>query len=146
MSYNTKSFRRHIEVVLDSDEGETPHIAINKAQRNKEGMVDIECAFCGGKGRDPFDILSSLSLCPVCGGRKVVELTEPIRVCAFCDGTGVYPQTRLTCTACMGKGAQTVKEPVIVCPKCHGSGASIHGSNLPCIVCHGSGVVPANEE
>ena len=81
----------------------------HKVQYHREGIVGIECAFCKGEGKDPFDILSPLSSCPVCGGRKVVELEEPIRKCAFCNGTGVHPQTRLTCTACMGKGAQTIK-------------------------------------
>jgi hypothetical protein len=113
-----------------------------KVKYRRDGVVGIYCVFCGGEGIDPFDILSPLSICPVCDNKKVVELEEPIRKCAFCDGTGVYPHTRLTCTACMGKGAQTVKEPVVVCPKCDGSGASIHGSNLTCLVCHGSGVVP----
>jgi len=117
-----------------------------KIQYSREGIVGIECAFCEGKGIDPFEILSPRSLCPVCGGKKVVEVKEPIRECAFCDGTGVHPHTRLTCTACMGKGAQTVKEPVVVCPECDGSGASIHGSNLPCLICRGRGVVPASEE
>jgi hypothetical protein len=117
-----------------------------KIRYSRDGTVGIECAFCGGEGIDPFAILSPKALCPVCWGKKVVELEEPIRKCAFCDGTGVYPQTRLTCTACMGKGTQTVKESIVVCPKCHGSGASVHGSNLPCVICHGSGVIPASKE
>ena len=139
MSRKTKLFRRNVEAAPSARAMPHDEVSIN-------GSVAIECVFCKGKGLDPFDILSPFSLCPVCAGRKVVELEDPIMECAFCNGTGVYPRTRLTCTACMGKGAQTVKEPVTVCPRCNGSGASINGSNLSCVTCHGSGVVPTNEE
>ena len=112
------------------------------------GVVKIKCAFCQGEGRDPFGVLSEFSLCPVCGGRKVVKMREPLRECAFCQGTGVYPETRLTCTACMGKGVVSVKEPVVECPECRGSGIAHYRIdkvktrlNLPCVVCSGKGVI-----
>jgi len=119
----------------------------------QQGKVKLKCRFCQGEGIDPFGVLSPVSLCPVCGGKKVVEIQEPVRECAFCGGTGVFPQTRLTCTACMGKGVVTVQEPVEKCPACRGTGAAYYRVgkeksrlNLPCIVCGGKGVVPAKEK
>ena len=111
-----------------------------KVLYSRGGQSEIECAFCAGKGIDPFELLSPISICPVCSGRKVVEIKEPILECAFCGGTGAHPHTRLTCTGCMGRGVQTIKEPVVTCPKCDGSGANIYG-NMPCALCHGAGVI-----
>jgi len=119
----------------------------------EEGVVKSRCAFCEGEGIDPFGVLSELSLCPVCGGRKVVKIHEPLRECAFCRGTGVHPETRLTCTACMGKGVVSVKEPVVECPQCQGSGVAHYRVgreksrlNLPCVVCGGKGVITSREK
>ena len=33
------------------------------------GFEEVTCSFCGGKGTDPFGILSWVSTCVVCGGR-----------------------------------------------------------------------------
>lgn len=119
----------------------------------EEGEAKLKCAFCQGEGVDPFGVLSELSLCPVCGGRKVVKMHEPLRECAFCQGTGVYPETRLTCTACMGKGVVSVKEPVVECPECRSSGVAHYRVdrvksrlNLPCVVCGGKGVISSKEK
>ena len=118
-----------------------------------EGRAEVKCAFCEGEGTDPFGILSEISLCPVCGGRETVKIREPLRDCAFCGGTGVHPETRLTCTACMGKGAVTVQEPVEDCPECRGTGIAHYRVdkvkarlNLPCVVCGGIGVVTAKKK
>ena len=119
----------------------------------EEGVVMLKCAFCEGEGIDPFGVLSELSLCPVCGGRKVIKIHGPLRECAFCQATGVYPETRLTCTACMGKGVVSVKEPVVECPECRGSGVAHYRVdrvksklNLPCVVCGGKGVISSKEK
>ena len=37
----------------------------------KKEMVEVECAFCQGTGRDPFGIMSHLSNCSVCGGKEL---------------------------------------------------------------------------
>ena len=86
-------------------------------------MSEIKCAFCKGKGKDPFDLLSKLATCQVCGGTGKVKVDEPMIECAFCKGSGIYPHERLTCSACNGKGRFTyrglkknsliVKAPVI---------------------------------
>ena len=100
----------------------------------------ILCAFCKGKGVDPFDLLSKLATCQVCGGAGEVKVREPTRKCAYCQGTGVHPYgVRITCTVCNGKGMVTVKEPYEECPKCKGTGREI-GSGLSCIKCGGKGV------
>ena len=103
-------------------------------------MSVIECAFCKGKGKDPFELLSKLATCQVCGGTGKVEVKEPAIKCAFCKGTGIYPRDgRVTCTVCNGKGMVTVKGETEGCPKCKGSGQEIE-SGLPCIKCGGKGV------
>jgi len=103
-------------------------------------MKVITCAFCKGRGRDPFDLLSELSICQVCGGTGKVEVEEPAIKCVFCKTTGVYPNTRLSCTVCSGKGMATVKGATKECPTCKGTGSTID-SGLPCLECGGKGVV-----
>jgi len=105
-------------------------------------MADlIKCAFCKGKGIDPFNLLSELATCQVCGGRGKVEVKEPAIKCAFCKGTGVYPHNgRVTCTVCNGKGSVTVKGDEKSCPQCKGTGQAID-SGLPCIKCEGKGII-----
>jgi len=103
-------------------------------------MKEITCAFCKGKGLDPFEILSPASKCAVCGGKGKVRVEEPYIKCAFCHGTGVHPHTRLSCTVCAGKGVVTFREPKAVCPECKGSGQEAL-TNLPCLRCGGTGVV-----
>jgi len=104
-------------------------------------MSGVQCAFCKGSGKDPFNLLSEFAICQVCGGRGKVEVKEPAAKCAFCKGTGVYPHNaRVTCTVCNGKGLVSVKGPSEECPKCKGTGQEID-SGLPCIKCSGKGGV-----
>ena len=106
------------------------------------GLAEVSCAFCGGKGRDPFGIMSALSTCCVCGGKGKVSTSSPYVGCAFCQGTGVYPLSRLTCTACGGVGVSPVKEPKDTCPKCRGTGVDPYSqAGFYCLLCHGAGVV-----
>src|SRR4030065_448 len=65
-------------------------------------VASIACAFCGGKGNDPFGIMSHISTCCVCKGKGTVRVLSPYRRCAHCSGTGAVKT--LTCPACMGKG------------------------------------------
>ncbi|MFH1891850.1 MAG: zinc finger domain-containing protein [Candidatus Zixiibacteriota bacterium] len=103
-------------------------------------MSEVTCAFCKGKGKDPFELLSELATCQVCGGVGMVEVNEPTVNCAFCKSTGVYPhQARVTCTVCNGKGVITVEGPTVECPECDSTGATISG--LPCLRCRGKGVI-----
>jgi DnaJ-class molecular chaperone len=119
----------------------------SSTNRRKQGyiMKEIKCAFCKGKGIDPFDLLSSLSICAVCKGKGKVYVEEPYIRCAFCRRTGVYPNTRLNCTVCAGKGVVTFREPKKTCPDCKGTGRE-HATSLPCIRCGGVGVVKKEEE
>lgn len=105
-----------------------------------EGITTIECAFCKGGGRDPFLLLSPLAICQTCRGKGTVQVREPVRSCAFCGGSGVYPHSRLTCTVCGGRGVVTVREPAGLCVACMGSGQT-RGSGLPCLECRGKGVI-----
>ena len=103
-------------------------------------MLTLECAFCAGAGRDPYEVLSRLSNCPVCNGRTEVEVAKPAYPCAHCDRTGRQRHTRLTCSACKGTGHVTVAGPTAQCPQCRGSG-TIRGNDLPCSLCRGAGLI-----
>jgi DnaJ-class molecular chaperone len=103
--------------------------------------VIIECAFCKGKGKDPFELLSKLATCQVCGGRGTVKVDDSHIKCVYCLGTGVFPYgSRLTCTVCGGKGVVAIKGKNEVCKDCKGTGRS-RVSGLSCITCKGKGVV-----
>ncbi len=108
--------------------------------KEKEGKITLKCSFCKGTGVDPFELLSKLSVCQVCGGREEVSISEPAIECVYCGGTGVHRDQRLTCVVCGGKGMVGIKEPVETCPKCNGKGV-VKGYYLPCLKCGGSGVL-----
>lgn len=118
-------------------------MTIEVIKRNK-GKAIIKCAFCHGIGSDPFDLLSPLAACQVCLGDGRVTIDEPIKECAFCQGTGVHRDQRLTCTVCGGRGAVTIPKLVETCPHCHGRGVAV-GEYLPCGVCGGVGVIAKKE-
>ena len=100
----------------------------------------ITCAFCGGTGRDPYRVLSRVSVCPVCKGHKTVEVKTPVVGCLYCKGTGRQRHTRLTCSACRGAGVITLPGPTAACPQCGGGGRE-HEADLPCSLCRGAGLV-----
>ena len=108
------------------------------------GEVSVSCAFCHGRGRDPFGIMSHLSTCCICGGVGRNRVREPHVPCAYCQGRGVYPHSRLTCTACGGRGVRSVTAPTAPCPHCHGTGRDLRSeTGFYCLVCHGAGVLAA---
>jgi len=103
--------------------------------------TQVPCAFCKGRRKDPFDLLSELAVCQVCGGAGKVVVEEPAMTCAFCRGSGVYHNSRVTCTVCGGKGMHTVPEGrTAQCPDCNGRGATFD-SGMPCLGCKGKGVI-----
>lgn len=67
-------------------------------------MTTITCAFCQGEGKDPFEIMSELATCQVCGGRGKVTVAKPYVKCAHCQETGISPGSRNVCTTCGGRG------------------------------------------
>ena len=108
----------------------------------KANLVQAPCAYCGGRGKDRFQLLSTLSTCGACGGSGRVEIERPFHRCAFCNGSGVHPHKRLSCTACMGKGVIHVEEPVKKCPACQGfSCDATEDLEVYCTTCGGAGVV-----
>lgn len=105
-------------------------------------VTQMVCSFCKGSGRDPFDLLSELAACQVCGGTGKVEVKEPAIKCAYCKGTGVYHDTRVTCTVCNGRGMVTApKGETTQCLDCKGTGAALASNGLPCLKCKGKGVI-----
>lgn len=108
-------------------------------------MESVTCSFCGGKGKDPFGIMSEFSTCCVCGGKGVVQVEAPYTRCAHCNGSGAIK--RLTCTVCGGTGFVPAPEgPTTECPKCGGTGDDIENWAMPCLKCHGRGWIPCEKE
>ena len=104
-------------------------------------MTQMVCSFCKGSGRDPFDLLSEFAVCQVCGGTGHVEVEEPAIKCAFCKGSGIYHESRITCTVCGGKGMVTApKGETTQCTECKGTGIALD-SRMPCLRCKGKGIV-----
>lgn len=99
----------------------------------------IKCAFCQGKGKDPFKLLSELAICQVCNGEGKVNVISPYDSCPFCGGSGIQPHTRLVCTVCNGKGVIS-RQSGEGCPICEGSGKN-RENDLPCSNCGGKGKV-----
>ena len=115
------------------------------AKDDTRQTVVVTCAFCGGQGRDPFGLLSPLSICQVCGGVGKHTLLLPIAACAYCHGSGVHPHSRLTCTTCKGVGMVHIPEDAVQCPACKGTGQMAAStwpeSLLSCGYCGGKGMV-----
>lgn len=72
-------------------------------------MVDLKCAYCYGRGTDPFGCPSPSSKCAVCGGKGYNRVVVPYATCTACGGTGKLQGRRMTCTTCKGKGVMTVR-------------------------------------
>ena len=104
---------------------------------------DVVCSFCRGTGKDPFGIMSALSACCVCGGKRVLRLHGPHRGCPHCDRTGAVGT--FTCGVCRGTGFLPVAvgrtEP---CLECGGTGSSRDNEHLSCLRCRGQGLVSAS--
>lgn len=99
----------------------------------------VVCAFCKGRGTDPYDQLSSLSTCGSCDGTGTKSVPTPHTPCAFCHGTGSYKTFR--CLICGGAGVVAVIDgPTERCPDCEGT-SSEASSGLPCLRCRGRGVI-----
>jgi DnaJ-class molecular chaperone len=114
--------------------------------QEEETKVLVPCAFCGGRGKDPFGIMSRLSTCYVCGGEQGLWVNKPIKACLFCRGTGVSPTgARNACAACRGVGAVHLREPSQTCTTCGGTGWC-QPVRLYCHVCMGKGAIPLKTE
>lgn len=74
-------------------------------------MVDVKCAYCGGRGKDPFGVPGPESNCSTCGGKGYNRVVTPYEPCPACNGTGKLLGRRLNCTTCKGKGVVTVRRP-----------------------------------
>lgn len=108
---------------------------------NKAKHLDrVVCAFCEGKGRDPFGIMSPESVCQVCNGTGAHLIVSPHVACAYCHGSGVESGTRNTCLSCGGKGRVSMNKQHAPCELCHGTGMEAE-SGLRCNACGGAGVI-----
>lgn len=113
---------------------------MNPQLTSQPRTTQIPCAFCEGTGNDPFQIMSALSRCCVCGGRGVNTILAPGMRCAHCQGRGSVKT--LTCTVCRGRGVvRALEGPTALCPECVGTGDDALAPALECLNCHGRGVV-----
>ena len=104
----------------------------------------LVCAFCGGQGTDPFNCLSSRSVCGSCQGTGLREVPVPHAKCAYCLGRGSYKTYR--CPICGGAGEIPLPHvPTRTCPECLGQ-AFDRSSGLTCLACHGTGRVTSAGE
>lgn len=111
---------------------------IRVIEESKE-QVTIGCAYCSGRGRDPFELLSKWATCYICRGKLQTRVKNPTRCCPYCEGSGISPRGRYSCIVCHGKGVIHVKEPYRICHHCGGSG-TFFPSGLWCVECGGKGV------
>ncbi|MGC8643683.1 MAG: hypothetical protein ACP5XB_27810 [Isosphaeraceae bacterium] len=99
----------------------------------------VPCAFCKGKGTDPFNVMSQVSTCGACQGEGRVLAPLPHVPCAYCGGDGSYKTYR--CPVCGGAGVVAAPEgPTALCPECRGR-ASDGSSGMVCLRCQGRGVI-----
>jgi DnaJ-class molecular chaperone len=136
--------RSRVERVSRTDERNqmkttTEHKPIGKAGTPAKA-TGVKCAFCEGTGKDPFDLLSMLSRCPVCKGHKTLEMEGPTVACAYCRGTGRQRHMRLACSGCGGAGVHALLGPTARCPQCGGSGREPE-ADLACSLCKGAGLL-----
>lgn len=104
----------------------------------------VVCAFCKGKGTDPYGIMSWQSTCYVCHGKGTVAVMGPHVPCRYCEGSGSHKT--FSCPACRGAGVvPMIPGPTKRCPACEGRAYEI-SSGLPCLGCRGSGVVPIEDD
>ena len=94
--------------VTEQGEETEQRIREEEAARKAVDWAVLKCAFCRGRGRDPYGVLSRLSNCPVCHGRRTVRVAKPYETCEACAGTGHYFNSRMYCWTCRGKGVVTV--------------------------------------
>lgn len=78
-------------------------------------ITNVCCAFCRGKGKDPFGLLSELSTCQVCLGKGQIPMTSPYLPCPACGGCGGEHGTRLVCSMCAGKGVVSPHTYALAC-------------------------------
>jgi DnaJ-class molecular chaperone len=100
----------------------------------------VRCAFCQGRGVDPYNALSDRSTCGSCSGKGTVEVVTPHIRCAYCSGSGSIKTYR--CLICGGAGVVDAPVgPTRVCADCDGR-ACESSSGLACLTCKGRGIVP----
>lgn len=105
-------------------------------------VTKIPCAFCKGKGVDPYRQLSHLSTCGVCHGKKWLEVPTVHVPCIFCKGSG--SDKTFSCPVCRGMGVRVpLKEPNRICQECEGR-SYLHSNGMVCLVCKGYGRITCN--
>lgn len=92
--------------------------------------TEVKCAYCSGRGLDPFGIPSRSSKCTVCGGKGFNCVIAPYATCTVCGGTGRTLGRRVTCTTCRGRGVVPVRKTSKMRRRFGASGGSSASSTL----------------
>ena len=101
------------------------------------------CAYCEGKGKDPFGVPSSEWTWEGWKGKgsnALIGKESGVKECRYCDGSGKHPIERLTCPVCKGYGVFQLNGQGSPCSECHGNGKREDGY-FPCAYCKGYGVI-----
>lgn len=121
-----------------------PRTLTRMFMKQVSNLERIRCAFCHGRGVDPFGIMSPEATCQVCNGLSFHLIVKPHEPCAYCHATGVEVGTRNTCLSCGGRGRVSVSKSHVLCGVCHGRGAP-PDTRLRCGKCGGVGVVNVDQ-
>lgn len=74
-------------------------------------LMEVECAYCWGRGKDPFGLPGPKASCSVCGGKGNNRVMAPYAQCRSCRGSGKQLGRHLTCSVCKGRGVVPVRIP-----------------------------------
>lgn len=108
---------------------------------SETGNIRVPCAYCRQTGRDRYGVMSPLSACAACRGKRFHLIATPVVKWAYYHGSGASPTgTRSYCLACGGQGIQSRAERTQPCPDCHTLGAQ-RSTGLYCQQCHGAGMI-----
>ena len=91
----------------------------------------------------PFDEMTVV--CPLCGGLGVLVMHHPVGLCDACHGTGWVPinERQPPAPAHRSGTQQQVPPQLVACPFCQRTGQMLGTDYEPCVMCQGTGRIPA---
>lgn len=80
------------------------HPRPGSSQSQETAVIEYDCPYCGGTGREPGLVYPSP--CSICKGSGLLFRDPDLRPCRYCSGTGREPCLvySLPCSVCAGRG------------------------------------------